>query len=213
MATRGSGLWDNDSCIEEVPGLIRVTPSKDLWHLLACWGLRLWFGQCEPREFARAVERKSKEVVKLPRPVFEALSNIAQRPDSFKGHRSRLPEHVAVLGGTCGGYRMEPLFDLPEVRVIAEKLAERAGKRLDGLFRARKKVPFTEDNLVELGMLLEFTNIGFYLEPDRVEIWKKGFSEMDAATLEDRATWDAYRARVEKIFPMLVAPPAVITAP
>ena len=213
MAIRGSGLWDNDSCIEEVPGLIRVTPSKDLWHLLACWGLRLWFGQCEPREFARAVERKSKEVVKLPRPVFEALSNIAQRPDSFKGHRSRLPEHVAVLGGTSGGYRMEPLFDLPEVRVIAEKLAERAGKRLDGVFRARKKVPFTEDNLVELGVLLEFTNIGFYLEPDRVEIWKKGFSEMDAATLEDRATWDAYRARVEKIFPMLVAPPAVITAP
>lgn len=206
MGKWGNGLWDNDVSVEAVAGLIRVTPSKDLWHLLASWGLRLWFGQCEPREFARAVERKTKEVVKLPRPVFEALSNIAQRPDSFKGHRSRKPEHTAILGGTCGGFRMEALFTLPETRAIAEKVGARCATRLDNAFKAKKKVPLTEDPLVELGVLLEFTNVGFFQDAARVEKWKKGFAEMNALTTEDRAVWDDYAARVEKLFPLLVAP-------
>ena len=207
MGTRGGGLWDNDASVEEVPGLIRVTPSKDLWHLLASWGLRLWFGQCEPREFARAVERKAKEVVKLPKPVFDALSNIAQRPDSFKGHRSRKPEHTAIMGGFCGGFRMEALFTLPETRAITAKIADRCANRLDNAFKAKKKTTLVEDPLIELGVLLELTNVGFFLEAPRVEKWKKGFAEMNALTAEDRAHWDQYGARVDKLFTLLVAPP------
>ena len=45
MGTWASGLWDNDSSVDAVGGLIRVAPSKDLFHLLTSWGLRLWFGQ------------------------------------------------------------------------------------------------------------------------------------------------------------------------
>ncbi|MDP2273953.1 MAG: hypothetical protein Q8N23_02710 [Archangium sp.] len=206
MSTRGHGLWDNETSIAEVPGLIRVTPSKDLWHLLASWGLRLWFGQCEPREFARAVERKSKDVVKLPKPVFDALSNIAQRPDSFRGHRSRRQEHTAILGGYCGGFRMEALFTLPETREIVQKVADRCANRLDGVFKAKQKAALTTDPLIELGVLLEFTNIGIFQEAPRVEKWKKGFAEMNALTTDDRGYYDEYATRVDKLFTMLKSP-------
>jgi hypothetical protein len=207
MATSGSALWDKAS-VEVVGGLIRVTPSKDLWHLLTSWGLRLWFGQCDPKEFARGIERKAKDVVKLPKPVFEVLSNIAQRPDSFKVHRMRKPEHAAVMGNSCAGYRMEPLFTLPETRAILDTVAERCASRLDSaLTSKKKKVGFTEDPLPELGVLLEFTNLGVFQEAARVEKWKKGFDELNALTTDERELWDQYAARVAPSFAMLVAPP------
>jgi hypothetical protein len=207
METRGSGLWDNTT-VDAVGGLIRVTPSKDLWHLLTSWGLRLWFGQCDPKEFARGIERKAKDVVKLPKPVFEALSNIAQRPDSFKVHRMRKPEHAAVMGNFWGGYRMEPLFQLPETRAITETVAERCASRLDKAFKEKKKAPLSEDPLAELGVLLELTNVGIFQDAARVERWKQGFAEMNALTTTERPFWDEYAARVTPSFAMLVAPTA-----
>lgn len=204
MSTWGKGLWDNDKSVDAVGGMIRVMPSKDLWHLLACWGLRLWFGQCEPKEFARGIERKAKDVVKLPKPVFNALSEIAQRPDAFKAHRSRKPEHSALIGDSSGGYRMEPLFELPEVRAVTETVAERCAARLDSAFKKKHSLP--QDALPELGVLLELTNVRLYQDAARVEKWKTGFAAMNARTTEERPFWDEYVARVEKLFPLLVAP-------
>ena len=163
------------------------------------------FGQCEPKEFARGIERKSKEVIKLPKPLFEALSNVAQRPDSFKVHRSRKAEHAAVLGGYCSGYRMDPLFDLPETRALTQAVGERCAKRLDsGL--SNQKTTLYEDQLAELGVLLELTNVGLFRDTARVERWKQGFSAMNARTTEERPFWDEYAACVDELFVMLTAP-------
>lgn len=162
------------------------------------------FGQCEPKEFARGIERKSKEVIKLPKTLFEALSNVAQRPDSFKVHRSRKAEHAAVLGGYCSGYRMDPLFDLPETRALTQAVGERCAKRLDsGL---SNQTTLYEDQLAELGVLLELTNVGLFQDTARVERWKQGFAAMNARTTEERPFWDEYAACVDELFVMLTAP-------
>ena len=205
MGTWGSGLWDNDNSLDAVGELIHVMPGKDLPHLLVSWGLRLWFGQCAPRDLARAVERRSKEVIKLPKPLFEELSNIAQRSDTFKGRSSRKLEHGAILGGYCDGYRIEPLFQLPETRAITADLADRLAQRLDSVFTVKKRVTLYEDALVELGVLLELTNVSLFQDAARVERWKQGFAEMNALTTEERPFWDGYAANVEKLFAMLVA--------
>jgi hypothetical protein len=203
MATSDNGLWDNEKSLKALPGMVKVPAPKDLTQLLVSWGLRLWFGQCEPREFARAIERKAKDVVKLPKPVYNEIASIAQRPDAFrKGVRK--PEFREVIGSAGDGYRVSPIFDIPEARAQVTEVAEKCASRLDTA--TRKKVTFAEEPLPELGVLLEMTNIGLYQAAERVEAWKKGFNELNARTKENRELWDAWVARVEKVFPLLVKP-------
>lgn len=55
--------------------------------LLASWGLRLWFGQADAKAFAKGIERKSAELIRLPKPLFQESWCLAQR------HRVRAPQH------------------------------------------------------------------------------------------------------------------------
>jgi hypothetical protein len=203
MGTWGSGLWDNDSSLDRIGGLIAVKAGKDLHSILASWGLKLWFGRCEPKEFARAVEKKASEVTKLPKPLFNQLAEIAQRPESFNNKRSRKPEHDAVLGGYCDGFRIDPLFALPEVKTIVATVGERCAARLDQVLTGSRRVSLYEDQLTELGVLLELTNIGLFQDAARVARWKQGFAEMNALTTEERNFWDEYSPKVENVFSLL----------
>ncbi|MDP2271633.1 MAG: hypothetical protein Q8N23_14865 [Archangium sp.] len=201
MGTWGSGLWDNDASLDALPELIHVPPSKDLTHLLASWGLRLWFDRCAPKDFARAIERKSKEVIKLPKPLFEALAAIAQRPDSFKEKRSRSAPHHAILGGSADGYRIDPVFALPEVRaLVGAVVRDRCAAQLDAVLTGPSRVSLYEDHLTGLGVLLELTNVGLFQPADRVARWRAGYAEMNALTPEERDFWDELVPRVEALF-------------
>lgn len=208
MGTWGSGLWDNDSSLDRVGDLIAVKAGKELHGILASWGLKLWFGRCEPKEFARAVERKASEVTRLPKPLFNQLAEIAQRPESFNRKSSRKPEHGALIGGYCDGFRIDPLFALPEVKTIVTTVGERCATRLDHVLTGPKRVSLYEDSLTELGVLLELTNIGLFQDAARVERWKKGFAEMNALTDEERNFWDEFAPKVEKVLSLLSKAPA-----
>ncbi len=200
----GTSLWDSEASAGAVPRLIRLTPDKSLMNLLVTRGLLLWFNQCEPREFARAVERRSKEVVLLPKPLFNALSDLAQRPDSFK-RGSRKHEHTAVLGPACSGHRIDALFAQPEARALLQVIAERNASKLDTAF-AKRKLTLTENPTPELGVLLEFTNVQLFVEAPRVAKWKSGFAAMSERTTEARPFWDEYGTKIETLFSMLTPP-------
>lgn len=204
MGTWGTGLWDNDASLDAMSALIRLPAGKDVTRALVSWGLRLWFGQCTPAEFSRGLERHSKALVKLPKPLFEELVSIAQRPAEYARRTSRRPEHLALLGGYCDGYRVAPLFALPGAREVVAEVAERCAARLDRALTAAKKVSLYEDGLPELGVLLELTNIGVFQPSARVEAWRAGFAEMNARTTEERAFWDEFSGRVQSLFPLLV---------
>lgn len=206
MGTWGSGLWDNDSSLDALPELVHLPAGKDLVRTLVAWGVRLWFAQCTPAEFSKGLERRSKELIKLPKPLFDELVAIAQRPKEFEQKESRRPEHREVIGGYCDGYRVEPIFSLPGARDVVAELAERNAARLDKAFGRKKQVSLYEDQLTELGVLLELTNVGVFQRPERVEAWRAGFAAMNAATPEERGFWDEYCGRVEKVFMLLVRP-------
>jgi hypothetical protein len=199
-------MFDRDSSSDQVLALLRLPGAKDLTRLLVSKGLELWFAQCDPKEFARSVERKAKEVVKLPKPLYNEIAGIAQSPDAYRGRRSRAPALAAVIGRVCDGYRIDPLFALPGARELVVEVAERCATRLDRTLAVKKKAALPDDQLLELGVLVEFTNVGVYQTPERVEAWKKGFDHMKAMPTPDRAAWDGFCKRVEKAFVLLVAP-------
>lgn len=207
MGTTGSGLWDNDSSLDALAGLIRLPTGKDLARTLVSWGLRLWFDQCTPQEFSKGLERRSKELIKLPKPLFAELASIAQRPREYDRRGSRSAAHHAIIGGYGDGYRIDPLFAYPGAREAVTEVAERNAARLDKVSNAKSKRTLYEDQLPELGVLLEFTTVGVFQRPERVEAWRARFATMNAATTEERAFWDEFCGRVEKVFPLLVGPP------
>jgi hypothetical protein len=205
MSSWGRKLWDNDASADAVPDLIKVAPSKSLNHLLASWGLRLWFGGCTAKEFARGIERKSKDIIKLPRPVFVALSEIAQRPASFDHRPSRSAAHKAIIGVSKAGHCVEPLFALPEVKgLVADLVAERCATELDRKCGRKKQSPLSEDTFTELGVLLELTQVGVFQPAVRVERWKDGLAAMNSLTTDERPFWDEFLQGVDAAFPLLV---------
>lgn len=204
------GTWDhklltNDRSLDELGQLTHLPVGKELMPSLAAWGVRLWFDQCKPRAFSKGIERWAKELTRLPRPLFDELAAIAQRPAEYEKRSSRKPEHVELLGRPGDGYRIEPLFALDGVKAVVAGLAERNALRLDKVLSTPAPGSLYENHLTELGVLLELTNVGVTQSAERVATWRAGFARMNAATPEEREFWDRFSERVERLFPLLSA--------
>lgn len=201
MGTSSNGLWDNDAALNAVGTLVKISPAQETMPLLASWGVRLWFGQCEANAFGRGVERKSAELIRLPRPVFQQLAGIAQRPAEY-ARGSRPAEHKAILGAGCDGYFIAPLFDLPEVKAVVQLRAAALADVLDKTFASKPRDwAVFERKLFPLGVLLTFTRIGLYVEAARVDTWLAGFERVAAA--EEGSTEAA--ARLRPVFGLIKA--------
>lgn len=206
MGTWGNGLWDNEATLDAVGGLVKISPAKETMPLLASWGLRLWFGQADAKAFAKGIERKSAELIKLPKPLFQELVGLAQRPTEYARRNSRPAEQTAILGSTCDGYFVAPLFELPEVKAVIENRAEELSVILDKFFAATPKPESLYRNkLAPLGVLLSFTRIGLFVAPARADAWLAGFDRMVESAKEDVEFWKAFSTRVRPLFTLIKA--------
>jgi len=203
MDTLAAGLWDNDKSYNRVARFTKVAPKPGLLDFLTSRAVELWFGEIDGSVFARSVERRSKEVIHLPKPLFNALSEIARNPKmTAKGSRSE--RHRQVLGPRANGFRIQPLFAMTEVTALLEPLSETLAARLDRAFKSRNML--SEDGLSELGVLLELTNAQVFQSAERAARWEAGFMKMSERTTEDRPFWDEFVSRVRPSFSMLSKP-------
>ena len=202
MANTGTGLFDSEASVDRIGRFTKISAKPDLLDYLVSHAVLLWFGEVDGTTFARAIDRRSKEVSKLPKPLFNIFVDIASKKVTSRG--SRTPEHTKILGSNRDGYRVQPLFDMPEAGKLMGPMAELVASKLDKTFKSKKT--FAEEPLTELGIVLELTNAHLYPDPARVAAWEKGFMEMSARTTEDREHWDAYVERVKPLFSMLAAP-------
>jgi len=202
MANTGTGLWDNEASVDKIGRFTKIPAKPELHDYLVSHSVLLWFGEVDGTTFARAIDRRSKEVSKLPKPLFNIFVDIASKKVTSRG--SRTAEHIKILGTNRDGYRVQPLLDMPETAKLLGPMAELVASKLDKTFKSKKT--FAEEPLTELGLVLELTNAHLYPDPERVAAWEKGFMEMSARTTEDREHWDAYVARVKPMFAMLSAP-------
>lgn len=206
MGTWGNGLFDNEATLDVVGGLVKISPAKETMPLLASWGLRLWFGQADAKAFAKGIERKSAELIKLPKPLFQELVGLAQRPTEYARRNSRPAEHTAILGSTCDGYFVAPLFELPEVKGIVENRAEELSVILDKFFAGTPKAEALYKNkLAPLGVLLSLTRIGISVAPARADAWLAGFERMVETAKDDAEFWKGFAARVRPLFGLIKA--------
>lgn len=206
MGTWGNGLFDNEATLDVVGGLVKISPAKETMPLLASWGLRLWFGQADAKAFAKGIERKSAELIKLPKPLFQELVGLAQRPTEYARRNSRPAEHTAILGSTCDGYFVAPLFELPEVKGVIENRAEELSVILDKFFAGTPKAEALYKNkLAPLGVLLSLTRIGIFVAPARADAWLAGFERMVETAKDDAEFWKGFAARVRPLFGLIKA--------
>jgi hypothetical protein len=206
MSTWGSGLWDNDATVDVVGTLVKISPAKETMPLLASWGLRLWFGQADAKAFAKGIERKSAELIRLPKPLFQELVGLAQRPTEYARRNTRPAEHTAILGSSCDGYFVAPLFELPDVKAVVENRAEELSLVLDKFFGGTPKPEALYKNkLAPLGVLLTFTRIGIYVAPARADAWLAGFERMVEAAKSEGEFWKDFSGRVRPLFTLIKA--------
>lgn len=204
MGTWGSGLWDNDSALDALPDLVRISPAKETLTLVTAWAVKLWFAQCKPAEFSKGIERKASELTKLPKPVFEELVAIVREPRVYEKKTSRLPEHAKVLGGYCDGYFIAPVFELPEVRAVVASHSEKLSLVVDKqLSRKPRKDLLYELDLTALGLVLSFTRVGAVPTKERLDAWEAGFDAIDQANTSERGFWDEWRDRVRPSFELM----------
>lgn len=203
MSTAGTGLWDNEKSIERVGRFTKLSAKPTLIDYLVAHSVQLWFGETDGTTFARAIDRRSKEVSRLPKPLFNAFADIARIP-GLTSRGARLPAHKQVLGSNRDGFRVQALLDLPEVPALLTPMADALVSRLDKAFKSNRTL--AQEPLIELGVLLELTNARVFQTPERAAQWEKAFMEMSARTTEDRPFWDEFVGRVRPAFSMLVAP-------
>lgn len=202
MANTGTGLWDNEASVDRIGRFTKISAKPELLDYLVSHSVLLWFGEVDGTTFARAIDRRSKEVSKLPKPLFNIFVDIATKKVTARG--SRTAEHIKILGTNRDGYRVQPLLDLPETAKLLAPMSELVASKLDKTFKGKKTL--AEEPLTELGIVLELTNAHIFQDPERVAAWAKGFEEMSARTTEDRDHWDAFVARIKPLFGMLSAP-------
>jgi hypothetical protein len=201
-AARGTGLWDNSVSVDSILRLIKLPTTGTTLHYLVAHGIKLWFAQSDMQEFARASDRKSREIIRLPKPLYDAFARVAGSPRSFP-KTTRSEAHKAMLGDAADGIRIEALFNQPEVPEILAPLVTSLCARLDKAFNDQKmtlaKNPFTE-----LGILLELTVIGIYPPADKVKAWHVVFDAANERTKDNREFFDAFVKRVRPIFNHLI---------
>ena len=203
MGTRGTALWDNEKSVNQLGRFTKIEAKPTLINYLVSHAVKLWFTEIDGVTFARAVDRKSREAIRLPKPLYNGLVDLARNPKlSMRG--SRKPEHTKVLGSNRDGYRLEALFAMEEVPAMLAPMSEALAERLDRAFKTKKT--FADEPFAELGMLVELTNARVYQSPERVAAWEAGFDKMNERTTEDRPQWDEFVTRVRPAFAMLLKP-------
>ena len=203
MSTRGTGLWDNEKSVDQLGRFTKIEAKPTLIDYLVSHAVKLWFAEIDGTTFARAVDRKTREAIRLPKPLFNGLVEMARNP-KLSARGSRKPEHIKILGSNRDGYRLDPLFAMDEVPAMLAPMSELLAERLDRAFKTKKT--FAEEPLTELGMLLELTNARVYQSAERVAAWEAGFNKMNERTTEDRPLWDEFVTRVRPLFSMLLKP-------
>ncbi len=202
MDARGTGLWDNTVSVDSMLRLIKLPTTGGTLHYLVAHGIKLWFAQSDLPEFARASDRKSREIIRFPKPLYDAFARIAGSPKTFvKGSRSEA--HRAILGDAADGIRLDPLFQQPEVPEILAPLMTSLTARLDKTFND-PKLTLSKNPFTELGILLELTTFGFYVPAEKVKAWEAAFDAANERTKDEREFFDAYVKRVRPIFKHLV---------
>lgn len=204
MGTWGDRLWDNDSALDQLPALIDAKIGGDLHRMLAVWALKLWFERCTVEEFNRAISRRSKDVIKLPKPLFEQLAAMIARPKELADKSDRSNEHQAVIGGYCAGLRLDVIFAMPEARPVLAEIAAKLKVLLDGYERANGD--FYELGFVELGVALELTRCEIWPAPADVERWRAAFNAADQRTTQERSFFDDFVKSVGPAFDLLARP-------
>ncbi len=203
MGTRGTGLWDDEKSVNQLGRFTKIEAKPTLIHYLVSHAVKLWFTEIDGTTFARAVDRKSREAIRLPKPLYNGLVDLARNPKlSMRG--SRKPQHTKVLGANRDGYRLEALFAMEEVPAMLAPMSEALAERLDRAFKTKKT--FADEPFAELGMLVELTNANVYQTAERVAAWEAGFDKMNERTTEDRPQWDEFVTRVRPAFAMLLKP-------
>jgi hypothetical protein len=208
MGTWDTGIFDNDQALNTIDKLIQVRPKADLVHRLVDQGLQLWFGCTDGGRFMKALQRDTRELTKLPKPLFAALVELTANPTigarDSPGREARSPKVEAVTGPYRDGWRIDAIFELPGALDVVRGVAERNAVALDKrLSPPAKDTDLFECVLTELGVLTVLTELNVRHAPDRVDAWERGFDQVNAATTAERPFWDEFAARVKPAFAML----------
>jgi hypothetical protein len=201
MATTGTGLFDNDSSRKAVDALVELKPGEDLLSRLVGGALELWFQQCDGNQFMRKLQKHTREMTQLPKPLFKILADITRNPDIIKDKHSRRAEHTAILGKNLDGWRLDDVFALPGAMDLVKAIVTRNADGLDVVLE--KASGLSKKPLAQLGVLLELTELGIRHPKARVDAWVSKFDALDKRTTADRDFWDDFARRVRPAFDLL----------
>ncbi len=205
MGTWGTGLFENDKAVDAVLNLVMVKPKTDLGERLADVGLQVWFGRIDGKAAMKSLQKDTRELTKLPKPVFQALTELTSSPESAKSKSNRSAEVSKITGLYASGWRIDPLLELPNVAPVVERVAEANAVKLDARLTAAltSKRELPQEPLVELGVLTVLTERGIKHSAARVDAWAKGFAALNERTTDDRKFWDEFVTKAQAAFKLL----------
>ena len=203
MAPSDNGIFDNNKALKRVEALIAVKPKDTFGDRLAEAGLRMWFGIATGAQFMRSLQRDTSDMTKLPKPLFDALAELTQNPNFSKTRDNRTSAVRKIVGPALSGWRIDVLFEQPNVKALVTPIVETNAANLDATLAASSTDKFQKQGMIELGVLTVMTEIGFKHPAARVDAWAAGFSAMNERTRNDREFWDPFVARVTPAFALL----------
>lgn len=215
MGTWGEGLYDNDSALDELAGLVAPRGDEanaEEWAVAL--GLALWLDPALlKREATPLLEKLEGDESSLPEEARAVLRALREDREALLRKRSRSEALHALLGGYSDGPREDALVGLAGGRRCVESLGERCAQRMDALREGDLYEAAAE--LAALGVLLELHEAGLWSPAEaRVAAWRAGFERIDEATKEERGFWWRYVRRVydglARLAPSTEAPPPAV---
>ena len=209
MGTWGEGLYDNDSALDDLGDLLRLTgEARDLVEVTVRIGLLAWMNPVslthDKDAVLREIDEFSDELPQLPQATRAALETLLADPEEATKVGSRKPEVHAVLGGYCDGPRIDALLRFPLAKPVIDAFGEAMAKRVDAALAGNDDLYNVSRSLAPLGVILELASAGlFQPAPLRVSNWRTGFIAADKATKSERAFWSEYVKRVRPGFDLL----------
>lgn len=219
MGTWGEGLYDNDSALDGLWGLLKLGGEEpDVACLAARIGLLAWLNPVSVThgegDLKRRVDAVAADLPRLPVETRAALESLLAAPEAAVETRSRTAEVRAVLGGYSDGPRIDALLRFDGAQPVIDDLGDRAARQLDRDLAADAGLYEVAGSLAALGVLIELARAGLWQPAaDRVAAWRAGFDRIDKATKSERGFWWKYVRRVRTGFDLLAPPsPAAVPA-
>jgi hypothetical protein len=214
MGTWGEGLYDNDSCLDDLGDLLSICgEERDIVELTTRIGLLAWMNSVSvsyaKETIAHGMREFAEDLDTLPPATRLALETLLADPDTATKVGSRKPEVHEVLGGYCDGPRIDALLRFPGAKPVIDAFAERMAKVVDTTLNGKKRDLYdVSRSLAPLGIILELCSAGFFQpSPNRVATWRLGFDVADKATKSEREFGSLYTRKIRKGFDLLAPEP------